>query len=299
MTQQISKYPSTFFRVSVKAVIRNQAGHVLAIRLGKKGHISPQGKWDLPGGGIEHGESVYGALVRELKEEANITAPFTLRPLGIEPMFSTYHNYWWLGLVVEVVIDQPFTYAAGHEAVAVDFVDPALLKDSPFDTEQYIYKWANSATAREFSSLVARGVADEYSGEALYPSTIYRVSLKAIIRDSQGKVLVVKEGGSDWSLPGGGFEHGEDVKAALARELYEEALIEPDFDYHLIGVDSFYVTTKQNWLMWLVYDVTLGRPYVATTGPDADDAAFLDVETFKTSIHRPGQLIYKWVKYNN
>ena len=61
------------------------------------------------------------------------------------------------------------------------------------------------------------------SQQSQYPSTFYRVSLKAVIRDDQGRVLVNKEGSMDtWSLPGGGWDHGETEHEAIARELYEE-----------------------------------------------------------------------------
>ena len=53
--------------------------------------------------------------------------------------------------------------------------------------------------------------------------SLIRVTLKAVILDEQGRILVVKEKGRDWwDTPGGGIEHGETIKEALARELEEE-----------------------------------------------------------------------------
>ena len=50
--------------------------------------------------------------------------------------------------------------------------------------------------------------------------SLIRVSLKAVILDERGRTLVVKENGRDWwDIPGGGIEHGETLKEALAREL--------------------------------------------------------------------------------
>lgn len=46
------------------------------------------GKWDLPKGKIEEGESVQGAAVREVEEECGIDGVQVLRPLT-----STYHIY--------------------------------------------------------------------------------------------------------------------------------------------------------------------------------------------------------------
>jgi 8-oxo-dGTP diphosphatase len=61
-----------------------------------------------------------------------------------------------------------------------------------------------------------------------YPNTFYRVSVKALVRDELGKILVCKENSPHWSLPGGGVDHGEEPLNALRRELHEE-----------LGLDSF------------------------------------------------------------
>ena len=58
------------------------------------------------------------------------------------------------------------------------------------------------------------------SRQSIYPEAFYRVSLKAIIRNALGHVLLVKESGSEsWSFPGGGIDHGETELDALRREL--------------------------------------------------------------------------------
>jgi 8-oxo-dGTP pyrophosphatase MutT (NUDIX family) len=56
---------------------------------------------------------------------------------------------------------------------------------------------------------------------------LYRVSAKAIII-RENKILLVKETGNWWSLPGGGIDHGETVVTALSRELSEELGASPE-----------------------------------------------------------------------
>jgi ADP-ribose pyrophosphatase YjhB (NUDIX family) len=50
----------------------------------------------------------------------------------------------------------------------------------------------------------------------------YRISIKAIITDNDGNVLLLKDKNGEWELPGGGLEHGENIQDALAREISEE-----------------------------------------------------------------------------
>ena len=50
----------------------------------------------------------------------------------------------------------------------------------------------------------------------------YRVVVKGIIADSENRILFVRERSDTWDLPGGGLEHGEEVKRALEREFQEE-----------------------------------------------------------------------------
>ena len=132
-----------------------------------------------------------------------------------------------------------------------------------------------------------------------YPTTFYRVSAKAIIRDQADKVLVVREKGSQWSLPGGGLDHNEPIENCLKRELYEETLITSPFDARVLGVDNdmIFSYAKQAWVLWIVYELTFDEFPAYGVGEDADEVAFIDPTTFKDSIYRSEQLVYKWCRY--
>ncbi|HSX33828.1 MAG TPA: NUDIX hydrolase [Candidatus Saccharimonadales bacterium] len=68
MEQKVEPYPFTV----VKSLIMNSEGKLLALRRSKT-DMRRAGEWDLPGGTVETGEDLRAAVIRETKEEANIT----------------------------------------------------------------------------------------------------------------------------------------------------------------------------------------------------------------------------------
>lgn len=127
-----------------------------------------------------------------------------------------------------------------------------------------------------------------------YPNTFYRVSIKAIIRNNKGEVLLVKEEGGSWSLPGGGMDHGETAEQALAREMVEEAEIRQPFTSECLGVGPRFVLDRNAWLLWVVYELTFDKPLVYGKGVDADEVAFMDPTAFSNSKVTSEKLVYKW-----
>lgn len=127
-----------------------------------------------------------------------------------------------------------------------------------------------------------------------YPDAFYRVSVKAVILNKKGQVFAVHEG-EDWTLPGGGLDHGEEPLVALKRELYEEAYITADFEAELAGTESFYVESKDAMAFWLIYKLTMAdENFSYEAGEDADEVAFCDPEQFKGSKSLFEQIIYKY-----
>lgn len=116
------------------------------------------------------------------------------------------------------------------------------------------------------------------------PTTFYRVSLKAIIRDTVGRVLVVKEKSDNWSIPGGGWDHGETEHEALARELFEEVGFRGDFGSKIIATETFWLEQRESWLLWLVYEITIENfdTQAFSIGVDADAIAWMYPTEFKT-----------------
>ena len=55
------------------------------------------------------------------------------------------------------------------------------------------------------------------------PDCFYRISVKALVlNETRDKFLITKESSGEWEIPGGGLDHGAEVKEELQRELQEE-----------------------------------------------------------------------------
>lgn len=130
--------------------------------------------------------------------------------------------------------------------------------------------------------------------QSQYPTTFYRVSLKAVIRNEKGEVLVNKEyDASDWSLPGGGWDHGETEHEALARELKEEVGYEGDFTSQPFATEVFWFDSKQAWLLWIVYEVKTAN-LDFSVGEYSTEITFLDPKTLRGSTSR----VEQWISEN-
>lgn len=129
----------------------------------------------------------------------------------------------------------------------------------------------------------------------MYPNTFYRVSVKAIIKDKQGKTLVLKENQDTWSLPGGGLDHGEDPKSGIVRELQEELGIKNAHVQDIAAVKTFYLKHKSSWLLWVVYQVEVSEQKLVL-GKGVTDAQYLDTSALKHSEDIFEQMVYTVTK---
>lgn len=121
--------------MSLKCVIRNDAGEVLAVKeVGRD-------FWDLPGGGMDHGESIQAAITRELHEEIGLTGAFTYKLLAIEDPSLLQHNFYQLRIIV-ALLPENTAFSAGVDADEIAFIDPNLLKNSLHNAERKLYHYS-------------------------------------------------------------------------------------------------------------------------------------------------------------
>ena len=107
---------------------------------------------------------------------------------------------------------------------------------------------------------------------------LFRISLKALIYNQEGQLLVVKEHGLNWGLPGGGMDFGETFEQALARELKEEAGYEGAFTFDVIDTaDPMYLPSIDAWQVYVVCHVQ-PEHFNFRQGEDTEAVLFIDPE---------------------
>lgn len=107
----------------------------------------------------------------------------------------------------------------------------------------------------------------------------YRVSIKALIFDADGRVLVYQDHKGEWEMPGGGIEHDETLEDCVTRELMEEMRVEPA----QIGNVQFVYSgphEKGYYKFFVVVPVTLASTDFAPAEDDLVAARFVGRDEF-------------------
>ncbi len=113
------------------------AGGLVKTPEGKTLFINRLGKWDLPKGKVEHGETMDTAALREVEEETGLQN-ITLGPL----LLKTYHTYgyhghqviketWWYAMTAP---EQRLTAQSEEDITQALWIAPAELDNTLADT---------------------------------------------------------------------------------------------------------------------------------------------------------------------
>lgn len=121
------KYPNTFYRVFIKAIIRNSKNEVLVVK-------EHQDKWELPGSGLDQNESIHDCIKRELRKELNITNAFTESFNKIETQYMPSRpdkelDLWKMSIYFEVTIIGDFALTPSSELTDAQFMPDSVLSN--------------------------------------------------------------------------------------------------------------------------------------------------------------------------
>jgi 8-oxo-dGTP pyrophosphatase MutT (NUDIX family) len=125
------------------------------------------------------------------------------------------------------------------------------------------------------------------------PSPFYRVAVKALVLQDN-KLLMVQNSTGAWEVPGGGWEHGEDLLTCLNREFKEELGVELE---SVSDVEFVYRSKSDHG--WAVLRVAVRAQIASTDFAPSDgmtDAQFFSREEFLTlAIHPSESIITQYV----
>lgn len=99
--------------IAVKAMIENSTGEILVLQRSNNAPHQP-GKWDIPGGRIDPGESPFEALERECIEEAGINVTIG-KPIGVNHFTRDDGQVIVMIIFYCVPIDEHVTTSDEHE----------------------------------------------------------------------------------------------------------------------------------------------------------------------------------------
>ena len=117
-----SQSPPRRPQVAVGAVLTDHEGRVLLIQ---RGQAPNQGKWTLPGGRVEWGESLEEALHRELLAETGLTARLVRLAEMLEYIDDNFHY-----VILDYLMTEPQgELRAGEDAAEARFVALSELGD--------------------------------------------------------------------------------------------------------------------------------------------------------------------------
>ncbi|QZY29555.1 NUDIX hydrolase [Nocardioides coralli] len=233
--------------------------------------------WTLPGGGVDHGEDPRDAVVREVAEETGLTA----RISDTARVYSAHMPSAWRGgrrvnaHALRIVYEG--WVPPGSPAPRVVEVDGSTIESA----------WQPLSRILDGSLPVAPLVAEALADHQLHRRQ--RVAAYAVVRRGSRLLLTrISEQGAhtgEWTLPGGGVDHGETPATAVVREVHEETGLVATVD-HLLGVHDTHFTgtaptgRREDYHgIHLVYGATVpdGAEPVAEHDGTTDAAAWVEV----------------------
>lgn len=117
----------------------NDKGEVLLVKEGGRDMR------DIPGGEVDHGESIEDIIRRELKEEVNFEGEFEHKVILVEsPVFVQSIKTWQMRIIFAIWLEN-MVFSPGQGGDEIRFVNPSELKTSDIATERVIADYAELA----------------------------------------------------------------------------------------------------------------------------------------------------------
>ena len=130
---------------------------------------------------------------------------------------------------------------------------------------------------------------------------LYRISIKALIYNDVGQILVVKEiDRTYWDLPGGGMDFGETIESSLKRELHEEVGYKGDLRYQLFDASDEMYIERLDANQICFYCRVWPENFDFTPGEEGDEVMFINPEELllqKSEVDAPARAYGAYMKW--
>lgn len=205
-------------RIAAYGVCRDAEGRVLLVRGSAVAELP--GVWQIPGGGIDHGEHPADAVVREFAEETGLTVAVTgLRAVVADVLWGKHTDRVIYDVAVRGGGLRDEAEGSTDLAAWIAPRELAGLALMPFTAE--LFGLAPEPVTAPAPAHVTPPAPDPR------PTRGQRFAAYGVATDPAGRLLLTQiatgyPGAGKWHLPGGGTDHGEQPAAALPRELAEE-----------------------------------------------------------------------------
>ncbi len=105
--------PECFYRISIKALVLDKEKRFLLTK-------EENGKWQLPGGGLDFGEKPQECLIREIKEEMGLDVIFIANNPSYFLTSQRESSHWYSNIIYLTKV-KDLNFSSSYECVEVRF----------------------------------------------------------------------------------------------------------------------------------------------------------------------------------
>ncbi|HEV7929662.1 MAG TPA: NUDIX hydrolase [Nitrosospira sp.] len=120
---------------AAKAIIRNDAGAVLVLQQSHEATVSNAGRYHVPGGILEPGETLHDAVIREVREETGLaTTVGRIVDVGEWEADIRGRHYQFVGVFYECTLEEgnitldeeaaSYKWVTAENLASVDIIEP-------------------------------------------------------------------------------------------------------------------------------------------------------------------------------
>lgn len=124
--------PNCFYRISAKALILNEQKEFLLCK-------EQNGKWELPGGGIDFGEDPQSCIARELQEEMGLQTTFIANsPVYMTTFLRSDATQWMCNVLFETTVEH-LNFTPSDECIAIGWFIKERAQSLPMHTNVQLF----------------------------------------------------------------------------------------------------------------------------------------------------------------